>query len=104
MGQSENNKENMYKLRLTLETDIATPSVFHKFNPGWVKESKTRLKAIKDQYNDEKDYKAWKKTYLSEKYEKAAKEKYISCVYVFMGIGQYDIVLKEEVSSTPSNP
>lgn len=92
-------KEEAFRLLLTLETDVATPSVFQCFDDDtfeWEKESVEVLTTVLDQ----EEYTAWKETYLAEEMAKVQTSDYAVCTYMFAGIGDFEVVIpKAELDS-----
>ena len=89
-------KESLYRMRLSLETDIATDSIFHEMDSEAFDAEKTKLEAIKERCEDEEDFETWKNGYLTSEYEKVKGEKFLVCRYLFAGIGQYEAILPAE--------
>ena len=86
-------KESLYRLRLALETDIKTGSVFHDMDTMAFASEKMTCKAAKERCEDEEDYQSWKKEYLATEYEKVKDQKFLVCTYIFAGIGQYEAII-----------
>ena len=93
-------KEDLYRMRLALETDLVTESVYHDIEGEEFEQEAARLQAVKDSCDDENDYEVWKEKYILEQFEKLKEKKFITCTYLFAGIGQYEeIIPKEEKES-----
>ena len=54
------NREDLYRMRLFLEADINTDSVFNDMDPDSIEMEKAQLSAIKERCEDEQDYESWK--------------------------------------------
>ena len=89
-------QEALYKMRLSLETDIATPSVFHDLDGEALRTEKAQLNVIMGSCTDEAEYQSWKEDYLAKEFEKLSGKKFLTIDYLFAGIGQYDAVIPEE--------
>ena len=86
-------KKTLYLMRLFLETDIETESVFKDMDGGNQKYDEVRLQAVNERIEDESDYLAWKQAYLEEEYTKVKDQKFLTCTYLFAGIGQYEMTI-----------
>ena len=87
--------ETLYRLRLSMETDIKTESVFHDMDDEGIEQEEKRLLIIKEKCDDE-DYLSWVNTFISAEFEKIKDVKFLVCTYLFAGIGQYDIIIPED--------
>lgn len=87
--------ETLYRLRLSMETDIKTESVFHDMDDEGLEQEEKRLLIIKEKCDDE-EYLSWVKAFISAEFEKIKDVKFIVCTYLFAGIGQYDIIIPED--------
>ncbi len=90
-------KEALFRMRLSLETDVETDSVFHDLDDNNFRAEKAHLQAVIDKCKDEMEYKTWKESFVSSEYEKIKNKKFITCSYAFAGIGQYEITIPVEV-------
>jgi len=89
-------KETIYRMRLSLETDVNTESVFHDMDDEAFDAEKAKLEAVKERCEDEADFQTWKNEYLSSEYEKVKRKKFLVCTFLFAGIGQYEAIIPEE--------
>lgn len=89
-------KEELFRLRLGLETDIATESVYHDLDEDEFRAEKAKLHAVICKCRNDGEYEAWKDAFISSEYEKIKDKKFITCVYMFAGIGQYEITIPAE--------
>ena len=89
-------RESLYRIRLSLETDIETDSVFHDLDVQVLKEQEARLDAVLARCEDEDDYEEWKQTYIESEYESLKDRKFLTYSYLFAGIGQYKQTIPEE--------
>ena len=89
-------KETLYRMRLALETDVETESVFHDFDDEAFDAEKAKLAAVKERCSDEADFQAWKTSYLTAEYEKVKGKRFLVCGYLFAGIGQYEAIIPAE--------
>lgn len=89
-------KNTLYLMRLFLETDIETESVFKDMDGGSQKYEEIQLQAVNERIEDESDYSAWKQAYLDEEYAKVKDQKFLTCTYLFAGIGQYEMTIPAE--------
>ena len=89
-------KETLYRMRLALETDVDTESVFHDLDDEAFDAEKAKLDAVKERCDDEADFQAWKKDYITSEYEKVQGKKFLVCSYLFAGIGQYEAIIPAE--------
>lgn len=89
-------KEVLYRMRLALETDVETESVFHDMDDEAFEAEKATLVAIKGKCEDEADFQAWKNGYLIAEYEKVKGKRYLVCGYLFAGFGQYEAIIPAE--------
>ena len=87
--------ETLYRLRLSMETDIKTESVFHDMDDEGLEQEEKRLLIIKEKCDDE-EYLSWVNAFISAEFEKIKDVKFIVCTYLFAGIGQYDIIIPED--------
>lgn len=90
------NKEDLYKLRLATEADIATDTVFHELGDYNEDMEKSRLNKLKAACVSEADYNAWKESFIAAEYAKVKDLSFLSCSYMFAGIGQYRAVIPAE--------
>ena len=86
-------KETLYRMRLALETDIETESVFHDMDDRAFAVEKATLDIVKDRCEDEADFQAWKRSYIASEYEKVKDRSFLVCSYLFAGIGQYEAII-----------
>lgn len=89
-------REDLYRMRLFLEADINTDSVFNDMDPDSLEMEKAQLSAVKERCEDDQDYENWKEEYLTSELAKVAGKKFITCDYLFAGIGQYTMTMPEE--------
>lgn len=89
-------RETLYRMRLALETDVETESVFHDLDDESFEMEKARLEAVKERCEDESDFRAWKNNYITMEYEKIKGKKFLVCSYLFAGIGQYEAIIPAE--------
>ena len=89
-------KETLYRMRLSLETDIATDSIYHELDSDAFEAEKEQLQAVIDRCEDEADYNAWKESFISEEFKKLNGKRFLTCTYLFAGIGQYEAIIPEE--------
>lgn len=89
-------KEELFKLRLGLETDVVTESVFHDMDYMAFKSEKAMLKAVAEASDRVGGYDIWKETYIAAELNKFESKKFLVCKYMFAGIGQYEIVIPED--------
>ena len=90
------NKEELYRLRLTLEADINFESVFHDMDYEEFEMEKKQLEAVIAGCESEEDYLIWKTEYVDSEFERVGDQKYIVCKYMFSGIGQYEMIMPAE--------
>ena len=88
--------DTLYRVRLTLEANLNTSSVFHDMDAGAVKNMKSQLKAVIAKCQNETDYKEWKASYIATEFDKLKGTSFITCTYMFAGIGQYDTTMPAE--------
>ncbi len=89
-------REDLYRMRLFLEADINTDSVFNDMDPDSLEMEEAQLSAVKERCEDDQDYESWKEEYLTSELAKIAGKKIITCDYLFAGIGQYTMTMPEE--------
>ncbi len=89
-------RETLYRMRLALETDVDTESVFHDMDDEAFDAEKAKLDAVKERCEDEADYQAWIKDYIASEYDKIQGKKFLVCSYLFAGIGQYEAIIPAE--------
>ena len=89
-------RETLYRMRLALETDVETESVFHDMDGEAFEAEEAKLDAVKERCEDEADFQAWKKDYIASEYEKVKGKKFLVCSYLFAGIGQYEAIIPAE--------
>ena len=89
-------KEELYRLRLTLETDTNIESVFHDMDYNEFEMEKKQLEAVIAACESEKDYLTWKTAYVESEFSRIGDQKYIVCKYLFAGIGQYEMIMPAE--------
>lgn len=89
-------KETLYRMRLSQETDVETESIFHDLDEEAFEAEKAQLKEIIERCEDEEDYQAWKQSYIDTAYEKAKDREFLVCKYMFAGIGQYEMIIPKE--------
>ena len=92
----DQNKELMYRMRLALEADVATESIYHDLDDDAFKAEKRELRRVKANCENEAEYETWKDAFLSREYKKLEGKKFLVCTYIFAGIDQYDMVIPEE--------
>ena len=92
--------DSLYRVRLTLEANLNTSSVFHDMDAGAVKNMKNQLKSIIGKCENEADYQAWKASYIATEFDKLKGTEFITCTYIFAGIGQYDTTMPAEQKSS----
>lgn len=89
-------KETLYRMRLALETDVETETVFHDIDCEEFDAEKAMLEAVKERCEDEADFQAWKNDYITSEYEKVKGKEFLVCSYLFAGIGQYEAIIPVE--------
>lgn len=89
-------REDLYRMRLFLEAETNTDSVFHDMDPDTFEMEEAQLSAVKERCEDDQDYEGWKEEYLAGELAKVAGKKFITCDYLFAGIGQYTMTMPEE--------
>lgn len=89
-------RETLYRMRLALETDVETESIFHDMDGEAFEAEEAKLDAVKERCEDEADFQAWKKDYIASEYEKVKGKKFLVCSYLFAGIGQYEAIIPAE--------
>lgn len=89
------NIENTYRMRLALETDIATDSVYHDIDVKAFKDESKQLKKLIKVCESQKLYEDWKQAFISKEFEKVKGQKFLTCTYIFAGIGQYEDTIPE---------
>ena len=72
-------RETLYRMRLALETDVETESVFHDMDGEAFEAEEAKLDAVKERCEDEADFQAWKKDYIASEYEKVKGKKFLVC-------------------------
>lgn len=90
------NKEELYRLRLTLEADINFESVFHDMDYEEFEMEKKQLEVVIAACESEEEYLTWKTEYVDSEFERVGDQKYIVCKYMFAGIGQYEMIMPAE--------
>lgn len=93
-------KEMLYRMRLSLETDIETESVYHDMDGAAFENEKLQLEAIINRCEDEDEYQSWKQTYIDAEYAKMKDKGFLVCKYIFAGIGQYESVIPKEAKES----
>ena len=88
--------ETLYRLRLSLEADIETPSIFNDLDGEELKGKKMKLQIAKERCTDDSDYEAWKQKFIADEFKKVAGKTFLTCKYMFAGIGQYEATIPEE--------
>ena len=89
-------KETLYRMRLALEADVVTESVFHDMDAEAFDAEKAKLDTVKSRCEDEADFQSWKNDYITSEYEKVKGKKFLACNYLFAGIGQYEAIIPVE--------
>jgi len=92
---AQEQKDLLYKMRLALESDVDTPSIFHDLNREEFHSEKEQLKAVKAACVREDEYQHWKLDYINSELTKLSKIKFTVCSYSFAGSGQYEMVIPE---------
>ena len=87
--------EETYRLRLSLETDIAWPKIDYELNRRALREEKAQLRRVIAACPSEEDYAAWKQTYIDTEPAKFEGERFLTCTYHFIGYGTYEAVVPE---------
>lgn len=87
-------EEDLFKVRMYLEADTQTASVFHVMAAGMYDEAADDLAQIKEICDDIK-YAAWKEEYIQKKYEHLKNTDIITCTYEFAGAGKFDSTMPE---------
>ena len=89
-------KEELYRLRLSLETDVVLDSIFHDSDRNSFEYEKQYVKALVASCENEADYTLWKKNFLDEEFRAAKDRDIVVCRYIFNGFGQYEMLLPME--------
>lgn len=87
-------KEDLFKVRMYLEADTQTDSVFHVMAAGMYDEAASDLAQVKE-LCDDAEYAVWKEEYISKKLEQLGNMNIITCTYEFAGAGKFDSTMPE---------
>lgn len=87
-------EEDLFRVRMYLEADTQTDSVFHVMAAGMYDEAESDLAQIKEICDDEK-YAAWKEEYIQKKYDQLKNTSVITCTYEFAGAGKFSSTMPE---------
>ena len=94
LGEAE--MEDLYRRRLSLETDVSKESVFHDLDADAYEEEKADLEEIKACFESDALYESWKALFIACEYEKLKGKEFITCTYLFAGFGQYETTIPSE--------
>ena len=89
-------KEEMFRRRLALETDITVDSIFHDNDPDGFEYEKNYVRALTISTESEGEYVTWKKNYIESHFQATKERGIVVCSYIFSGHGIYGMILPQE--------